>query len=519
MKKMEQIFYIRFTLIGALVFIVALGAEVIRANKSIDEFVNVSLSEGRILSESLKATLSFKSRSDFVEVTNQLDFENRYISIELLESDLSSFSRRGLKVDRVTDEKNRRSLSFKYLQLYFPLDDGALVLTKSVSRLHNAILTDFAIFLVMTCILAIALLYFGRKISRELASPVMLLNLAFKKFIDSGVLEPIEVKESYSLETLELNNSFRELIEQLMISKAELETLNEDLEERIAIKTRDLSKALENMKKFQKKLVAQEKLASLGSLSAGVAHEIKNPLNLVTNAAKIIASSSKNIMERRALFEKGEITRDELDALIEEFEDLIVASEIVSKNTDRADGIIRSMLNQSRSDERVLEFVNFSELLDRVISLSYHAMRAKHHNFEVNIIKELNQGIGGNCFAIDMERAIVNILENAFYALQEKKKVIDDSSYISQVKISLQREGDSFIFAFEDNGTGIKDDVKSRMLEPFYTTKPAGEGTGLGMAMVHDIVSAHNGEMIIESDYGHFTRITLKIDARLGRVA
>ena len=521
MKSLQYILYKRFFIILTFVIAVALFFEIIRINSFINEYISETEQTNAILADNLNATLAFESSADFEHTISNLNFVDDYIFLSMIRSDGTKFISKGREID-FDMESLSSNLSWKFFGQYVPINNGdttvgKLFVLRSTNKLHKKVLNSLFYFLFNIFTIIAFFFFLGRRTTREVSSSISKLSNAFKNILKSEKLEYEIDVDAYSLEIQELSNSFSSLVTKLKLSNESLESLNADLEKRIRVKTQDLSNTLHDMKKYQKRLVAQEKLASLGSLSAGVAHEIKNPLNLISNSSKIIESITKKIPALKNALVTDELTEKEVTEFYDSLDDVLTASQIISKNCDRADGIIKSMLLQTRSEDRILEFINFNELLDRVISLTYHSMRAKDKEFEVNIIKEMSQSIGFKCYPIDLERALVNVLDNSFYAVQKKLHDNKNSNYLPEIKIYSIKDKGMISIVIEDNGIGMSKEVQNNILEPFFTTKPTGEGTGLGMSMVHDICIAHNGDLSVSSREGRGTKIIMNLDMNLGK--
>jgi signal transduction histidine kinase len=292
--------------------------------------------------------------------------------------------------------------------------------------------------------------------------------------------------------------------------------------------------ALENtvseLKSTQAQLVQQEKLASLGQLTAGIAHEIQNPLNFVNNFSEINAELSEEIMEAAA---KGDM--EEVKALAS---DIKSNQEKIREHGKRADSIVKGMLQHSRSSSGVKEPTDIAALADEYLRLAYHGMRAKDQSFNATIKTNFDPQLPlVPVAAQDIGRVLLNLFNNAFYAVSERKKAEGDG-YEPMVTVTVGfNDGDhplmkgqgllpgkesanpqsairnlsSITIAIEDNGTGIPDAIKSKIFQPFFTTKPTGQGTGLGLSLSHDIVKAHGGTADVHSTEGEGTTFSIRI--------
>lgn len=319
-----------------------------------------------------------------------------------------------------------------------------------------------------------------------------------------------------------LVNSIHKMVIENKVLVKELEDHKVNLEEVVNVRTGELNKkndnlrnALNDLNKFKDQLVAQEKLASLGSLSAGIAHEIKNPLNLIVNSAKLIdmkmADISKHLSE---LPGNGDLKND----ILSDIATLNDLSKVIINNSDRSERIIHSMLQQSRTGENEkFEKVDINSVVDEYWNLAFHSMRA---NNPINVSLHKNIESLGDVEIIpkDFGRLLLNLFENSFYALYDKAQYEDD--FIPQVWIYVEKLDDNkFQIRVKDNGIGLSEDIREKILEPFYTTKPTGEGTGLGLSMVHDIVLAHQGTISINSEEGEFTEFAIILPMMLNKIS
>jgi signal transduction histidine kinase len=241
--------------------------------------------------------------------------------------------------------------------------------------------------------------------------------------------------------------------------------------------------ALADLRATQAQLVEQEKLASLGSLTAGIAHEIKNPLNFVNNFAEV----NTELMEELADAFAGGDT-EEAAAILK---DLRGNSEQIAKHGKRADSIVRSMMQHARGGASDMETIDINAFLEEYANLAWHGMRARDHGFQADIIRDLEEGLGSiQAQPQDLGRVVLNLLNNAFDAIRH----LDGS----QVTVSSRRVNGSVEIRIGDNGPGIPEDIRDRIFEPFFTTKPTGEGTGLGLSLSYDIITkGHRGSLSV----------------------
>ncbi|MDR1879506.1 MAG: GHKL domain-containing protein [Tannerellaceae bacterium] len=270
----------------------------------------------------------------------------------------------------------------------------------------------------------------------------------------------------------------------------------------------DLNKRIEHL---EQQISQQEKLASLGMLSAGIVHEIQNPLNFVINFSKLSSKLLKDLEEALSEVREAfpEASKEEIDDILSDLKGNIAK---IEENGNRVSNIIRGILLYSRGKDDYLP-TDLRELVHEYVWLSYHAVRAGYKNFNVSIREEYEEDIPlVDIIPQDMSRAVLNIMNNACYAVYSKLKAASDSSYSPAIKVSVRKEGEQVRLVIEDNGTGIPDEVNEKLYTPFFTTKPIGEGTGLGLSISKSIIEGkHNGTIEMETKVNEFTRFTISL--------
>ncbi len=286
-----------------------------------------------------------------------------------------------------------------------------------------------------------------------------------------------------------------------------LATQNETLELQVHERTTDLEKSLKELKETQTQLIQKEKLASLGELTAGIAHEIQNPLNFVNNFSELSVDLVKDLKEE---IEKPDIDKEYVGEL---FTDLASNQEKINYHGKRASNIVKGMLEHSRSSTGVKEPTDINKLVDESLRLSYHAMRAKDKNFNADYTMELDEAIGKiNIIPQDMGRVLIILINNAFYAVNQRKLLSTDENYTPSVSVTTQQLEKAIEIHVKDNGNGIPDSIKQKIFQPFFTTKPTGEGTGLGLSLSYDIVvKGHGGSLEVESKEGEGSEFLIRI--------
>lgn len=272
-----------------------------------------------------------------------------------------------------------------------------------------------------------------------------------------------------------------------------------------------LNSILENLKSTQDQLIAQEKLASLGQLTAGIAHEIKNPLNFVNNFSEL---SSQLVDELKEELEKlkSNGSGQKFNELFEILEMLKQNSEKIKEHGTRADAIVHSMLQHSRGKVGEKQLTNINSILEEDINLVYHGMRAQDSSFNIKIEKELDKNISKiNIIPQDISRVFLNILTNGFYEAH-RKKIETKSDEPAVVRIKTLETKENIEIKVRDNGNGIPENIRENLFTPFFTTKPTGKGTGLGLSISYDIIAReHNGDIVYETEEGKYTEFTIRI--------
>ncbi len=261
-----------------------------------------------------------------------------------------------------------------------------------------------------------------------------------------------------------------------------------------------LSNTLNELKATQAQLIQSEKMASLGELTAGIAHEIQNPLNFVNNFAEV---STELIDEINEELENGDIAE-----VKEILSDLKGNLSKINHHGKRADGIVKGMLQHSRKSTGQKEPTDINALCDEYLRLSYHGLRAKDKSFNATLETDFDKSIGlVKVIPQDMGRVLLNIITNAFHTVQEKKTKLSGQieEYNPTVSVKTMKHQEEVIIRISDNGDGIPKEIKDKIFQPFFTTKPTGKGTGLGLSLAYDIVSSHNGELKVESEEGEGT--------------
>jgi two-component system, NtrC family, sensor kinase len=271
-------------------------------------------------------------------------------------------------------------------------------------------------------------------------------------------------------------------------------------------RTNDLSTSLENLRTTQDRLVQTQKLALLGQLTAGIAHEIKNPLNFVNNFSGISAEMIDELREELGDVSLTESKRSKITDLIDTLRGNF---DKVVHHGRRADAIVKNMLQHSREGSSEHRVVDVNALVEESLNLAWHGARAETQGFEIKLRQSFDPSAGEvDIFPQDIRRALLNMISNGFYAATRRRVETNGGDYEPAVMASTKNLGDRVEIRIRDNGTGMSPDVKEQMFNPFFTTKPTGEGTGLGLSISHDIiVKQHGGSIEVDTQPGEFTEI------------
>jgi two-component system NtrC family sensor kinase len=283
---------------------------------------------------------------------------------------------------------------------------------------------------------------------------------------------------------------------------------NVRLFDEVQARTKDLAASLDDLRTAQDRLVQTEKLASLGQLTAGIAHEIKNPLNFVNNFSALSAELTDELLDVLKPAALNDTTRKEVDELTQMLKDNL---QKVVQHGSRADSIVKNMLLHSREGSGDHRPADINALLDESLNLAYHGARAEKPQFNVTLQRDFDATAGAiEVFPQEITRVFLNLISNGFYAVTKRKTEDDRPDFEPVLTATTRSLGDTVEIRIRDNGTGIPAEVKEKMFNPFFTTKPAGEGTGLGLSMSHDIVvKQHGGTIEVETEPGQFTEFRI----------
>ncbi len=325
---------------------------------------------------------------------------------------------------------------------------------------------------------------------------------------DLNVEVPVEVKDEIGF----LSHNFNQMTHSLRQYSENMETLVKERTTELEHKSTQLEKqkgelqvSLENLKEAQSQLVQSEKMASLGELTAGIAHEIQNPLNFVNNFAEVNTELIDEL--------DGEVEKGNLPGIKSLAKDIRENETKISHHGKRADAIVKSMLQHSQTGSGKKEPMNMNALADEYLRLAYHGLRAKAPSFNVTMKTDYDAAIGNiSIIPNEIGRVLLNLYNNAFYSVNEKRKSFS-GDYEPTVSVRTCKTGNKIEIRVMDNGNGIPAKLKDKIFQPFFTTKPTGQGTGLGLSLSYDIVKAHGGEIKVDTKEGEFSEFVVLLPA------
>jgi two-component system, NtrC family, sensor kinase len=350
----------------------------------------------------------------------------------------------------------------------------------------------------------------GMFLAGRMVVPIQALRTGAARIGSGDLGQRINIKTGDEVEALA--NQFNDMAGRLQESYAGLEQKVED-------RTRELSESLEELRTAQDRLIQTEKLASLGQLTAGIAHEIKNPLNFVNNFSGLSVEMIEELQGALTDVKTDDKTRGEITDLMDTLKGNL---EKISQHGKRADSIVKNMLLHSREGSGEHRPVEINSIVEESLNLAYHGARAEKQGFNITLERSFDPAAGEvDLYPQEITRVLLNLISNGFYAATKRKNQVSNGNFEPVLAAATKNLGDRVEIRIRDNGTGIPPDVKEKMFNPFFTTKPAGEGTGLGLSISHDIVvKQHGGSIAVDTEPGEFTEFKIVLprkSASLGK--
>ncbi len=451
-----------------------------------------------------------KTAMDFVKENKELRFVALIQTDTVWNQNHTAYTMKDSVIVSYPDDKqfsiniqSNDSLIVKRAPFRSGIMDGDIMLVVSTDSINNRQKKIWLTALLVSAVIFLIGMLIGLWLSRNISHPVLALHKAAKR-VGEGDLTS-EVKSKSKDEIGELAIAFNGMVKDIkkltdltLTQEKEKQQMlalqNEALEKQVEERTRELNQSLVDLKEAQVQLVQSEKMASLGELTAGIAHEIQNPLNFVNNFSELNAELLQELQEELAIG-----NTDNIRPIIN---DLIENEKKVAHHGKRADAIVKGMLQHSSRSSGVKEPTDINALADEYLRLAFHGIRAKDKSFNATIKKDFDGSVGNiNIIPQDIGKVILNLLINAFYAVTEKKQQADDE-YEPTVSVSTKKIDDKVQIKVKDNGSGISQKIVDKIFQPFFTTKPTGQGTGLGLSLSYDIIKAHGGELKVEGKEG-----------------
>ena len=339
----------------------------------------------------------------------------------------------------------------------------------------------------------------GMFLAGRMVVPIQALRAGAARIGSGDLGQRISIKTGDEVESLA--NQFNDMAGRLQESYA-------DLEQKVEDRTRALTESLEDLRTAQDRLVQTEKLASLGQLTAGIAHEIKNPLNFVNNFSGVSVELIDELQQVLADVKTDDKTRAEIDDLSDTLRGNL---EKIVQHGKRADSIVKNMLLHSREGSGEHRPVDINGIVEESLNLAYHGARAENKGFNITLERSFDPAAGEvDLYPQEVTRVLLNLISNGFYAATKRKSQTGNGEYEPTLAAATKNLGDRVEIRIRDNGIGIPPEVKEKMFNPFFTTKPAGEGTGLGLSISHDIiVKQHGGSIAVDTKPGEFTEFMI----------
>ncbi len=406
---------------------------------------------------------------------------------------------------------------------------GEVYIVANLDHLYDRVLGRFYIVLatqmIKTFLVSFIILFIiNQLVSKKIFKISQYANkLGHQNITEELVLDRIDPHRKNELDELvESLNRMRQNIHKYLENRDEAENqlreYKSHLEDLVLKRTKQLNdknelleQKIHEISNIQDQMIAQEKLASLGNLTSGIAHEINNPLNFVINFAQISKTSSEEL--KKELINLEHIDESTKEKMFDELTDIINMTNEITNHGKRAENIIKSMLEHSRTSENNLdkEHVDLHELIEENLNFAFHAMRAKYKGFHINFSKDYDPTVPSiNVLKGDIARVFLNIFSNAFYSMIKKHD--NRPNYISEISITTFYKNGLVNIKIRDNGLGIDKAILEEIFNPFFTTKPAGEGTGLGLSLSYEIITAiHGGSLVVNSEEGKYAEFIIQL--------
>lgn len=410
-------------------------------------------------------------------------------------------------VDTLMDYKDQESLM---VGRYFLPTLGWGIITKiNEAELLAPINKLQVLSFLMALTTAAIVILTASSVSRAIAYPILALTRKTKLMAAGDLSQRIEIESNDEIGRL--GQSFNDMATQLDTMVKHLDNIVAKRTQEVETQNLQLEHTIEELQQAQDRLVNQEKLASLGALTAGIAHEIKNPLNFINNFAELSLHVDQDLQEHLEKI-KSKVPPDEVQDLQDSINMLKLNISKIYEHGKRADGIVRNMLQHSRGTPGEKTAIDINVLLDEYVTLSYHGMRAQDSTFNVKLEKNYDKTLPKiPVVPQELSRVFLNLLNNAYYSVNQKKKQLGDA-YFPIVRITTQNYNEWVSIKIWDNGLGISNEVFPKLFNPFFTTKPPGEGTGLGLSLSYNIiVQGHNGTLIADSEPGEFAEFVIHL--------
>jgi PAS domain S-box-containing protein len=322
------------------------------------------------------------------------------------------------------------------------------------------------------------------------------------------ILVKTQIERDGSGKAIRLVGAHADVTDQVLVEQALRRS-----EEKFRTLAEELSRSLDQLRAAQDRLVRTEKLASLGQLTAGIAHEIKNPLNFINNFSRLSTERINELVNVLADVPLTDGTSREIDRLTGTVQRNLMK---IIEHGNRADCIVKNMLLHSRSGSSEHRLVDINGIVEEALNLAYHGARAERPGFNIKLERELDDQVGRiDLYPQDISRCFLNLISNGFYAASMRRNELLDDDFQPTLTVKTKNLGDKIEVRIRDNGTGISSGVRQKIFDPFFTTKPAGEGTGLGLSICHDIVvKQHGGSIDLETWPGEFTEFIVVLSRR-----